>query len=67
LSFRKTTVETAYKIRDCPGKNPEQKALLRKEISSGNEYDLTNLNNSEGVPLSANLNIILHGVERDKT
>ncbi len=60
-------METAYKIRDCPGKNVEQQALLRKEISSGNEFDLTNLNNGEGIPLSANLKIILHGVERDKT
>lgn len=42
-------------------------ALLRREITNGSDYDLTNLNNGEGVPLSANLNITLHGVERDKT
>jgi len=65
--FRKNTVETAYKIRDCPGLNDEQVKLLRKNISNGTDSDLTNLNNGEGVPLSANLDITLHGVTVDKT
>ena len=33
---------------------------------NGTESDLTSLNNGEGVPLPANLDIILYGVRQDK-
>lgn len=36
-------------------------------IQDGSERDLTNLNNSEGVPLPANTDIILAGVKVENT
>lgn len=66
MEFRKNTVKTAFAIRDCAGKNVEQLALLKELIQNGTESDLTNLNNGNGVPLSANLNRILRGVRVEK-
>lgn len=66
MEFRKNTVKTALAIRDCDGKSDKQVALLKELIQNGTESDLTNLNNGDGVPLSANLNLILRGVRADK-
>ena len=54
------------------GNNAAQKVELKKLITNGSsKSDLTNLNDGmnggEGVPLSANLDIILLGVRADKT
>jgi hypothetical protein len=53
-------------IRACEGKNEKQVALLKELIQNGTASDLTNLNNGDGVPLSANLNLILRGVRAEK-
>jgi len=67
LAFRENNVKTAYEIRNCKGDNKEQVAMLRKTITNGKEQDLTNLNNGQGVPMSANLDYYLHKVVVEKS
>lgn len=67
--FRENSVEIAYKIRECKGDKNKQKDLLREELkkSEGTEFDYTNLNDGKGIPLSANLDILLMGVKIENT
>ena len=67
LEFRKQTVKTALEIRYLDAKNDGQVERLRAIVKGGTEQDLTNLNGGQGVPLSANPDIILAGVRAEKT
>ena len=67
IKFRDTTVKTALAIRAVNGKRKAQVDELQKLIQNGTESDLTNLNNGEGIPFSANLDLVLIGVKVEKT
>ena len=67
--FRENSVEIAYKIRDCKGDKKVQKELLQAELkkSIDTSFDYTNLNDGKGIPMSANLDILLMGIKIEKT
>ena len=65
--FRENTLKTAYTIRNLQGNNVAQVRLLQQLIQNGTESDLTRLNDGKGIPLAANLNMILQGVKVEKT
>ena len=68
-SFRENSVEIAYKIRECKGDKKVQKEVLQAELkkTKDTEFDYTNLNDGQGIPMSANLDILLMGVKIEKT
>lgn len=65
-TFRTTTLKTALIIRNLKEKNDGQVAKLKELVQNGTESDLTSLNHGMGIPMPADPDITLIGVEKTK-
>jgi phosphatidylinositol kinase/protein kinase (PI-3 family) len=65
--FKNNTLKSAWDIRKSKKSTKDDLAkVLRETINRGDDQDLTNLNDGEGIPMSANLDYYLHDVKVEK-